>query len=445
MMDHETLVGNFAQSVGVEKAADIVESAAEQVGLEPNSSYTTGEVHDLCDVIRESESGYLALVATEIQAQVQAEERFGALLENIPDPAVVVSFESVDPVVDTVNPAFEETFGVSNAASTGERLDDLIVPQTDAQRAAEVWTVAGDNPRCEVRRRTADGEIRTFLFRPVVIARETGETTGYGIYTDITEREQYERKLEHQNEQLERFVNVVSHDLRNPLNVAAGQTQLAIDLVDDEQVLDRLESVASAHDRMEELIDDLLTLARQGEAVGETSPVDLETLSRESWGEVDTGDASLVVDALPTVVADPSRTRQLFANLFRNAVEHGTAGPASTDHAGSAGADADTGDPVGATDDEAVTVRVTSIDRDLDGSGFAVEDDGIGIPPAERDEVFDQGYSTATSGTGFGLSIVRSIVEAHGWEIELTESADGGARFEVRGVTRYESRRGIEG
>jgi signal transduction histidine kinase len=48
--------------------------------------------------------------------------------------------------------------------------------------------------------------------------------------------------------------------------------------------------------------------------------------------------------------------------------------------------------------------------------------------------VFEQGYSTADDGTGFGLSIVREIVEAHGWEITVTEGANGGARFEIAGV-----------
>jgi signal transduction histidine kinase len=48
--------------------------------------------------------------------------------------------------------------------------------------------------------------------------------------------------------------------------------------------------------------------------------------------------------------------------------------------------------------------------------------------------VFDSGYSTSTTGTGFGLAIVERIVEAHGWTIEVTEGTAGGARFEIRGV-----------
>ena len=78
---------------------------------------------------------------------------------------------------------------------------------------------------------------------------------------------------------------------------------------------------------------------------------------------------------------------------------------------------------------EDVTVRI----GELDG-GFSVEDDGPGIPPEDREQIFDAGYSTTRDGTGFGLSIVQEIIEAHGWTVAVTEGADGGARFEITGV-----------
>jgi signal transduction histidine kinase len=68
---------------------------------------------------------------------------------------------------------------------------------------------------------------------------------------------------------------------------------------------------------------------------------------------------------------------------------------------------------------------------DGEGEGFVVADDGPGVPADARDRVFEYGYSTARDGTGFGLSIVEQIVEAHGWSIRLADG-DGGARFEVR-------------
>lgn len=66
-----------------------------------------------------------------------------------------------------------------------------------------------------------------------------------------------------------------------------------------------------------------------------------------------------------------------------------------------------------------------------DPAGFYVEDTGPGIPPGEREHVFESGYTTAAEGTGFGLAIVEGIATAHGWEIAATEGTDGGARFEI--------------
>jgi signal transduction histidine kinase len=66
--------------------------------------------------------------------------------------------------------------------------------------------------------------------------------------------------------------------------------------------------------------------------------------------------------------------------------------------------------------------------------GFYVADTGFGIPESDRMEVFEAGYSTSEDGTGFGLRIVKQIVDAHGWDITVTESNQGGARFDITGV-----------
>ncbi len=79
-----------------------------------------------------------------------------------------------------------------------------------------------------------------------------------------------------------------------------------------------------------------------------------------------------------------------------------------------------------------MTVRVGPLSDD---SGFFVADDGQGIPADEREQVFEKGYTTSTEGTGLGLRIVNEIATAHGGEVTVTESEDGGARFEIRGIT----------
>jgi signal transduction histidine kinase len=194
---------------------------------------------------------------------------------------------------------------------------------------------------------------------------------------------------------------VLSHDLRNPLNVAQGRTEF-LDVDDQEE---HLAAIRRAHDRMETLIEDVLTLARQGQTVGETTVIPIQRTLTRAWSHVDTGTASIDAAIDLEIEADESRLQQLFENLFRNAIEHG-------------------GDNV--------TVRVDTL---ADGAGFYVADDGPGIPPDEQEKIFDHGYSTTTEGTGFGLAIVQQVVRAHGWTITVTESTDGGARFEIRGIT----------
>ena len=66
-----------------------------------------------------------------------------------------------------------------------------------------------------------------------------------------------------------------------------------------------------------------------------------------------------------------------------------------------------------------------------DAAGFYVVDDGLGIAPARRERVFDHGYTTSEQGIGLGLIIVETVIDAHGWELTVTESERGSVRFEI--------------
>ncbi|WP_231187014.1 PAS domain S-box protein [Haladaptatus sp. DYF46] len=235
------------------------------------------------------------------------------------------------------------------------------------------------------------------------------------------ERKAHQRELERQNVRLEEFASVVSHDLRNPLNVAKGYLDLYRS-TDEEDHLDRVEN---AHERMANLVGDVLTLARQGRTVSETEPVYGWTIAMNAWGSVETGSATLDSSWTATIDADESRLQRLFENLFRNAVEHGH--PDVTVRVGEL--DGIAGD--GGLQQGGPTGRTTPATTD---HGFFVEDDGPGIPESEREEVFESGYSTGERGTGLGLTIVRQIAEAHGWQVSLDEAAGGGTRFEFTGV-----------
>ena len=214
-----------------------------------------------------------------------------------------------------------------------------------------------------------------------------------------------------QRERLQRFVSGVSHDLRNPLNVAQGRLAFAREECDS----DHLDTASTAVDRTLELIGDLLALAKQGEMPTELETVDLAAIAEESWSNVATMDATLVLETDQQIRAHPSRLKQLLANLFGNAVAHG-------------------GDDVSVVVGAVNPMYTTTRTDDPVATGFYVADDGPGIPERERERVFEVGYTTDRDGTGFGLNIVQEVAAAHGWDVRVTEGAYGGARFEVTGV-----------
>ena len=205
------------------------------------------------------------------------------------------------------------------------------------------------------------------------------------------------RRLSRQNDRLEEFASVLTHDLRGPLGVASGNLELAREAFDS----DRLERTAANLERMDRIIEDTLTLAREGKAITDPRTVSLEDLCNRCWSNIKSEDTTLTIEEDTVFEADPDRLARLLENLFRNAVLH-------------------------AGDDVAVTVGPLDV-------GFYVEDDGSGIPRADRDEVLDPEYSTDDEGIGLGLAIVNRIAEAHGWTLTVTESATGGARFEFTG------------
>jgi len=242
---------------------------------------------------------------------------------------------------------------------------------------------------------------------PVVV---DGEVTHLvGVTRDVTEFKERERALRRERDRLEEFADILSHDLRNPLNVAEGN----LELVRERRDSDRLQTVADAHDRMRTLIDDVLALARHGRTATDLDDVRLDAAAERAWATVETETATLVADSGLTVRADEGRLAQLLENLFRNSVEHAAENPP----------------------EDCVTVRVGDL---ADGSGFYVEDDGRGIPDGDRERVFEYAYSTTDDGTGLGLSIVAELVDAHGWSVEVTDGEAGGTRFDITGVETAE-------
>lgn len=284
-----------------------------------------------------------------------------------------------------------------------ERSDARLLP------SCEVWepVIANLNHR-----HTNDAQ--TFLLIPVheeALLLAAASTTGafgqqdratasqIADYTAIA-LDRYHQLSDHAD-RLEEFASILSHDLRNPLLVAEGYLQLARESPSEEHYT----RVEQALERIDELIDQISTLARTGRRIDDPSPVDFEQAVHQAWTHIVTHDARLEFKGpSATILADGMGLTQLLENLFANAVEHG-----------------------GST----VIVRVGLTD-----AGFYVEDDGPGIPADQRDQVFERGYSSADDQPGLGLSIVEQLATAHDWEVHVTESDAGGARFEITGVDR---------
>ncbi|MBX0294832.1 hybrid sensor histidine kinase/response regulator [Haloarcula nitratireducens] len=377
----------------------------------------------------------IARDVTERKARERKLERYETIVEAVGDPVYTLDD---DGVFTYVNEAFEPMTGYAPAELVGEHIG-TIMTEEDLETGDELVRKLVTDPDVETTTLEMDVVTRSGERVPTennmaILPSPDGAFAGTaGVIRDIAERKERERRLSE-------FASVVSHDLRNPLNVVQGRLSLAEETGDAAHLGD----AAAAAERMERLIEDLLTLARQGETVGEIAEVDLATTAERAWAGVDTGEASLSVGPDGTVEADPARLRELFENLFRNSVEHGstnsrTRSDDSAEHGSTSNRNAPRSDdsvehrtPNGDRTTP-LTVAVGAIDRNRadDGrTGFYVEDDGVGISPGGRSNVFERGYTTSSDGTGFGLAIVEDIADAHGWSVSAAESDAGGARFE---------------
>lgn len=354
------------------------------------------------DHLRYQDSGELVMLMA-IDAENRQElkrkiDRFEVILDSIKDGVYAIK---PDGTIVYVNEAYAGMKGVERSDMIGTNIYSWGSPKA-AREISDVRdeVIAGKHATgmVEFEFTQVDGPPIPVELYFGSVDRPDEEVERVGVMRDVSERKRREEELFRKNQRLQEFASIVSHDLRNPLNVAQGRLELATETGDGEHIV----RARDALDRMHHLIEDLLTLARQGEQVQEFDVVPLHTLCNDCWDNVETKSAELNIELERTLSADRSRLQQMIENLFRNAIEHG-------------GAD--------------VTITIGELP-----DGFFIEDDGEGIPPAHRKEIFETGHSTSPEGTGFGLSIVQQITDAHGWSIAATEGETGGARFEITGV-----------
>lgn len=313
------------------------------------------------------------------------------------DDALIVLDEDGD-IID-YNEAFADAVRADRTESVSAALDDCPALKTHLQQREE-GVVAVETPDRKQYYNLGISTIDTVTDGVLVVLR------------DVTDEQRHCRELERENEQLDQFASLISHDLRNPLDVAIGRTTAVGEITNDAEVKTHVDEIRSSHSRMLRIIQDVLTLARQGQHIDDKATVQLADAATDAWQHVDTDGATLDLQTDQAVLADRNRLVQVFENLFRNSVEHGADSASTT-----------------------VTVAVGTLG---DSQGFYVADDGTGIDPSIRSQVLEAGFSDEDS-TGLGLAIVSKVVDAHGWDVTVCDSESGGARFEFSGVERPET------
>ncbi|WP_440008685.1 PAS domain S-box protein [Halomicrococcus sp. SG-WS-1] len=329
-------------------------------------------------------------------------QAFDALAEASADGIIMLDEESV---IQYANPAVERILGYPSEEIVGgskmtiipERLREVHMEAF--QRYLETGEKHIDWTYVELPGQHKDGHEVPLAISFNDFTRD-GEQYFVGTFRDISVRKDVERKLERQNERLDRFASMLAHELRNPLYVA----QSYLDFIDDEENTATISQIADALQRIDEIIEVLLVLARDESEVDGLETVEMQSVAAEAWPETATDEVDLTLVGTQQITANPSHLRHVFENLFRNAIRH---------------------------NDGAVTVRVGALD-----GGFYVEDTGRGIPEAEREAVVEAGYTTDDDGIGLGLTFVAELADAYGWDYVIGESDEGGARFEFTNVTR---------
>jgi len=331
-----------------------------------------------------------AVLQHDAQNQVErARERFRKLVQHSTD---VISIVDSDGRFQYLTPSAKRVLGYRPDELTDEVLLEHVHPEDLDRVTAALDRIRADDdtvPTVELRFDHPERDwiwveihARNMLSDPVV--------EGFVVHTRaIAERKRQTRRLE-------RFVDIVSHDLRNALDVARGRLELFERTADREH----LEHVTQSHGRIERIVDNLLRLAGEDPGVDCPDRVDLTAVAERAWGTVASNGATLVTESDVSIAADPDRLEHLLENVFRSAIERNGGN---------------------------VTVRVGPLET---ADGFFVADDGTGLPEPVRESLFrpDTG---GWSETRFEFAVVEQAAGAHDWDVSATESTGGGVRFEI--------------
>jgi len=336
----------------------------------------------------------------EARAKLQTQrDRFSYLFDNLPDAVVEGELDergSDSPDVTDVNDAFVDVFGYEPETVVGETLDEFVLPPDDRDEGADIdrRIAAGEVVQREVRRLTAGG-YRDFLFRGIPYDTSGEYTHGFGIYTDITEQKERERRLEVLN-------RVLRHNLRNDLNVVLGYAEMLSNRTNDDTIAewaDTLREKASEVATLGDRVRSLDQRMRRGSARDDDVDIAAAVDDAVETFRADHSDAAVETDVPAVSVVGDGRLSLALSELLHNSAEH---------------ADSD------------VRVRITATCEDR-RVALRVADDGPGIPDHEQSIVTESDEITQLNhGSGLGLWIVKWVCDSCGGRLHFEESDLGG-------------------
>lgn len=356
---------------------------------------------------------------------LEAEQAFTETVVNsLKDVFYVLSVQH-DGALVRWNKAFSEETGYSDEELAGMTVFDFFDAEgVELQMAFLAELMDCGSSDIEVEAVMKDGRRVPFLFRSTLVRDDDGNplyVTGVG--RDITERRKFEEALLRANEDLDGYARTVSHDLKGPLSSVITAAEFLEGLLgreapadgDRQECLSAVRLIIEGARRAAHMTDDLLELARAGETPAASEPVNVTDLVisilEEKGQAIHDRALSVTLDEdLGVAAIDPTHAYQVFANLIENAIRY--------------------------NNNDSPSLSVTGLPEPGQGMlGFAVRDNGPGVPPGEEESVFAPFHKgRGSTGTGVGLSIVSKIVRLYGgW---ITARNDSGACFELT-LPRY--------
>jgi PAS domain S-box-containing protein len=331
-----------------------------------------------------------------------SQSKFKGLFIGNPEAAVYLGqdFGILD-----INPCFEKLFGYSLAEIRGKHINDVIVQKERIEEAKRLDDKALNGyVYHNTLRRRKDGSLVPVSVSAAPIKVE-GRLIGYvGMYKDISELKNVEKKLESMNEKLHVVGGLTRHDVRNKLSIITGNIYLARKKIQAlPGVLENLEDIDSACKQIVEIFN----FAKDYEMLGvdELTYIYVEDAVKKAVSLFsDLKGVRLAVKCSGLAVLADSLFRQLLYNLLDNSLKHG----------------------------EKVSLIKIYYEKVADGEiKLIYEDDGVGIPASDKPKLFKEGYTTG-EGSGYGLCLIRKIVEVYGWSITETSGPGKGAQFTIQ-------------